>query len=199
MPERKRTGSRTQRRRTTRKYTRRQKQYGGDNDGYVIELDCNYIAKYVFPSKSVNWEIQTILSTIDPLRKRFVWYEKILPDGCVLPDISPPYKYKSIVYMPKVINKPQKTLTHAQKMYLRESVRILHMHGITHNDLVGNILISADDGNVRIIDWENAEFVPQPAASAAANISNIIDLTSSNNTPTIMTVFDETALKYYGC
>ena len=45
------------------------------------------------------------------------------------------------------------TISEARKDFLRESVRFLHLNGITHNDLHKDNILESPDGNPRIIDF----------------------------------------------
>ena len=47
-------------------------------------------------------------------------------------------------------------LNDEKKSFLRESIKILHDHGIFHNDLHGNNIVEGIDGNPRIIDFGKA-------------------------------------------
>lgn len=179
--------ARTPRRRQTRRVR------GGGKDGCTIPMKCGYIAKYITTGLSVNWTIQTILKTIDAERARFIWYDRLLPPQCreETLDACTEELYTEIVYMPYAGKDVAGPLTKTQKAYLRQSVQILHKAGITHNDLVGNVLI-AEDGLPRIIDWEDARQIPTLPVVIHLDSNDEEEVAPDPTGP------DMTALRYYG-
>ena len=52
------------------------------------------------------------------------------------------------------------SLSEQRKEFVKQSLTILHNHGISHNDIhAQNVMISHDDGNLRIIDFGESAFL----------------------------------------
>jgi RIO-like serine/threonine protein kinase len=164
----------------------KKKQIGGTILGYgkdgcvvdsikydIFSSENGYVAK-VFKQHARNVELQNLLREIDPNEKRFARYYYI-PTNVPLEtffnknlqecgrkmynDIA--YNgipsYNDIAFVKRLEPLNPKTLTRSQYRYLRGSIKILHDNGITHNDLIGNVMIDPIDNKPIIIDWDNAQ------------------------------------------
>ena len=148
---------------------------GMGKDGCIIDSlncppyskDAGYVAKLFKENHAVNAHLQAVLLSLDPDEKRFAQYK--VPSDC--PSSSSSFADNEDVALCKErlgsdigtiafmwILEPvdEKHLTKSQYRYLRESLEILHSHGITHGDLPGNVMIHPIDKMPRIIDWGNA-------------------------------------------
>ena len=147
---------------------------GIGKDGCIIDsLNCppyskdtGYVAKLFKEKNAVNAHLQAVLLSLDPDEKRFAQYK-------VSSDCSSSSSFAdnedvalckerlgsdigTIAFMWMLEPVDEKHLTKSQYRYLRESLEILHSHGITHGDLQGNVMIHPIDKMPRIIDWGNA-------------------------------------------
>lgn len=163
--------TRRQRKRIT---TRRQRRGGGilgrGTEGCVVDsLRCEpsgYVAKVFFADRSpINPQVQSRLAEIDPAEARFAQYhsascEDVESNRDVLAcGQGKPVRHVVLMKRLNPLSDPKK-LTKAQFRYLRESLEILHMNGILHGDLPGNVMVDPMDGMPRIIDWGNSSIVP---------------------------------------
>ena len=147
---------------------------GMGKDGCIIDSlncppyskDAGYVAKLFKENHAVNAHLQALLLSLDPDEKRFAQYkvssdcsssssfadneDVILCKERLGSDIG------TIAFMWILEPVDEKHLTKSQYRYLRESLEILHSHGITHGDLPGNVMIHPIDKMPRIIDWGNA-------------------------------------------
>ena len=147
---------------------------GIGKDGCIIDSlncppyskDAGYVAKLFKEKNAVNAHLQAVLLSLDPDEKRFAQYK-------VSSDCSSSSSFAdnedvalckerlgsdigTIAFMWMLEPVDEKHLTKSQYRYLRESLEILHSHGITHGDLPGNVMIHPIDKMPRIIDWGNA-------------------------------------------
>jgi hypothetical protein len=147
---------------------------GIGKDGCIIDSlncppyskDAGYVAKLFKEKNAVNAHLQAVLLSLDPDEKRFAQY-KVSAD-CLSSSSFADNKdvalceerlgsdIGTIAFMWMLEPIDEKHLTKSQYRYLRESLEILHSHGITHGDLPGNVMIHPIDKMPRIIDWENA-------------------------------------------
>lgn len=147
---------------------------GIGKDGCIIDSlncppyskDAGYVAKLFKEKNAVNAHLQAVLLTLDPDEKRFAQY-KVSAD-CLSSSSFADNKevalckerlgsdIGTIAFMWMLEPVDEKHLTKSQYRYLRESLEILHSHGITHGDLPGNVMIHPIDRLPRIIDWGNA-------------------------------------------
>jgi RIO-like serine/threonine protein kinase len=148
-----------------------------------FSLENGYVAK-VFKQHVRNVELQNLLREIDPNEKQFARYYYIPADvpvetffnqdlqecgrkmyneiayneiayNNIAYNVMP--SYNDIAFVKRLETLNPKTLTRSQYRYLRDSIKILHDNGITHNDLIGNVMIDPIDNKPIIIDWDNAQ------------------------------------------
>ncbi len=161
------------------------KQIGGTilgygKDGCVIDSikydffssENGYVAK-VFKHHTRNADLQNVLREIDPNEKRFARYYYVPTNVPVETFFNQDLQecgrkmyneiahneiasYNDIAFVKRLKPLNPKTLTRSQYRYLRDSIKILHDNGITHNDLIGNVMIDPVDNKPIIIDWDNA-------------------------------------------
>lgn len=67
---------------------------------------------------------------------------------------KPPVHISTMTHLEPIPNTKQ--LTRAQYRHLRDSIQLLHQHGIAHGDIVDNVMLHPEDHQPRIIDWDNA-------------------------------------------
>ena len=180
---------------------------GHGKDGCVVDsiqynsfsLENGYVAK-VFKNHSRNIKLQELLQTIDPNELRYARYyyvPLIEKDSILSPNNQDLQKCKALIgdriagfndvaFIKRLKPINPETLTRGQYRYLRESIKILHNNGITHNDLIGNVMIDPVDKNPRIIDWDNAQY---DEAFNQSNASSLFKLNVEIDNNAFLTYF----------
>ena len=125
-----------------------------------------YVAKLFGKNVRLNFPLYKALVNIDPNEERFSiynfednWASYINDDTTNLDIIQCKQIMQTEISNIAFIRyyEPLTTLTKIQYRYLRESIKILHSHNITHGDLPGNVMINPINHMPIIIDWENAK------------------------------------------
>jgi len=84
----------------------------------------------------------------------------LIPESVLRQCAAPPVRATTMSYLIPIAD--PKKMTKIQYRHLRSGIELLHQNGISHGDLVENVMLDPRDGMPRIIDWTTASLNASP-------------------------------------